>query len=263
MKKALKLLTFIILLGSIPILACTTMIITKGATKDGSVFVAHSDDSEMFDNRLVHIPAADHKPGSMRPVYYDAASLGPRAEYNANTLRRYTGTHRGERYIDNTMPQSIPLGFIPQVAHTYAYFDGSYGMMNEHQLMFGEATNAAKLTVEPKSGKLIFYSAELSRVALERTKTAREAIKLIGHLIETYGYYGTGETLPVADKNEGWVIEIAPSPEGKGGLWVAKRVPDGEIFVSANEFRIREIDTNDPDILYSKDLHKIIKEHGW
>ncbi len=263
MKKALKLLTFIILLGSIPILACTTMIITKGATKDGSVFIAHSDDSEMFDNRLVHVPAADHKPGSMRPVYYDAASLGSRAEYNANTLRRYTGTHRGEIYIDNTMPQSIPLGFIPQVAHTYAYFDGSYGMMNEHQLMFGEATNAAKLTVEPKPGKLIFYSAELSRVALERTKTAREAIKLIGHLIETYGYYGTGETLPVADKNEGWVIEIAPSPEGKGGLWVAKRIPDGEIFVSANEFRIREIDTNDPDILYSKDLHKIIKEHGW
>ena len=263
MKTPLKYLVFLTLFSSISLLACTTMIITKGATKDGSVFVAHSDDSEMFDNRLVHIPAADHKPGSTRPVYYDAASLGARPEYNANTLRRYTGTHRGERYRDNTMPQSIPLGFIPQVAHTYAYFDGSYGMMNEHQLMFGEATNAAKLTVEPKPGKLIFYSAELSRVALERTKTAREAIKLIGELIETYGYYGTGETLPVADKNEGWVIEMAPSPEGKGGLWVAKRVPDGEIFVSANEFRIREIDTNDPDILYSKDLHKIIKEHGW
>jgi dipeptidase len=105
--------------------SCTTMIITKGATKDGSVFVAHSDDSEMFDNRLVYVPAADHKPGSMRPVYYDASSLGDRPEYNANNLRRYVGTHRGEIYIDNDIPQSIPLGFIPQVAHTYAYFDGT------------------------------------------------------------------------------------------------------------------------------------------
>ncbi|MEA3456895.1 MAG: C69 family dipeptidase, partial [Campylobacterota bacterium] len=263
MKVHLKHLLLFILLSSISLIACSTMIITKGATKDGCVFVAHSDDSEMFDNRLVHIPSADHKPGSMRPVYYDAAALGSRPEFNSNVLRRYVGTQRGDVYIDNDIPQSIPLGFIPQVAHTYAYFDGSYGMMNEHQLMFGEATNGAKMTVEPKPGKLIFYSAELSRVALERTKTAREAIKLIGELIETYGYYGTGETLPVADKNEGWVIEMAPSPEDKGGLWVAKKVPDGEIFVAANEFRIREVDRDDPDMMYSKNLHTIAKKHGW
>jgi len=251
------------LLGISPSLACTTMIITKGASVDGSVFVAHSDDSEMFDNRLVHVPAADHKPGSLRPVYYDASALGNRPEYNADVLRRYVGTDRCFVYEDKDHPQSIPLGYIPQVEHTYAYFDGSYGIMNEHQLMFGEATNGAKITAEPIPGKLIFYSAELSRVALERTKTAREAIKLIGELIETYGYYGTGETLPVADKNEGWVIEMAPSPEGKGGLWVAKRVPDGEIFVAANEFRIREIDPDDPNIMYSKSLHEIAKKHGW
>jgi len=160
------------------------MIITKGATKDGSVFVAHSDDSEMSDNRLVYVPAADYKAGSMRPVYCDASALGSRPKFNSSDLRRYVGTHRGPIYIDNDMPQSIPLGFIPQVANTYAYFDGSYGMMNEHQLMFGEATSGAKVTAEPKPGKLIFYSAELSRIALERTKTAREAIKLIGHLID-------------------------------------------------------------------------------
>ena len=243
--------------------ACTTMIITKGASQDGSVFVAHSDDSEMFDNRFVYVPAADHEPGSLRPVYYDASALGNRPEFNADVLRRYVGTHRGFVYEDKDYPQSIPLGYIPQVTHTYAYFDGSYGIMNEHQLMFGEATNGAKITAEPKPGKLIFYSAELSRVALERTRTAREAIRLIGELIDTYGYYGTGETLPVADKNEGWVIEMAPSPEGKGGLWVAKRVPDGEIFVAANEFRIREIDPEDPDILYSKHLFEVARKYGW
>ena len=269
MKGTLKVLgmlnawVIIALAGISSAFACTTMIITKGASRDGSVFVAHSDDSEMFDNRFVYVPAADHKPGSLRPVYYDASSLGNRPEFHADVLRRYVGTQRGPVYADKDYPQSIPLGYIPQVEHTYAYFDGSYGIMNEHQLMFGEATNGAKITAEPKPGKLIFYSAELARVALERTKTAREAIKLIGELIDTYGYYGTGETLPVADRNEGWVIEMAPSPEGKGGLWIARKVPDGEIFVAANEFRIREIDPNDPDTLYSKNLYEVAKKYGW
>lgn len=263
MKKLFVIFMVTSLLSLSSLIACTTMIITKGATTDGSVFVAHSDDSEMFDNRLVHVPARDYKAGSLRPVYYDASSLGNRPAFNANLLHRYVGDARADIYKNKDFPQSIPLGFIPQVKHTYAYFEGNYGIMNEHQLMFGEATNGAKITVEPKPGKLIFYSASLSRVALERTKTAKEAIKLIGHLIETYGYYGTGETLPVADPNEGWVIEMAPSPEGEGGLWVAKRVPDGEIFVAANEFRIREIDTNSKDMMYSKNLHKIAKKHGW
>jgi dipeptidase len=227
------------------------------------MIVAHSDDSEMFDNRLIYVPAADHKEGSMRPIYYDASSLGDRSKYNSSTLRRYVGTHKGPLYVDDDMPQSTPLGYIPQVAHTYAYLDGSYGLMNEHQLMFGEATNGAKVTLEPEPGKRIFYSAELSRVALERCKSARCAIELIGELIDRYGYYGTGEVLPVADTNEGWVIEIAPSPEKQKGLWVAKRVPDGEIFVAANEFRIREVDPNSPDMLYSKNLFEVAKKHKW
>jgi len=263
MKKIFKVLAIISFFGLSSLVACTTMIITKGASKDGSVFVAHSDDSEMFDNRLVRVPAKDYKVGSLRAVYYDPASLGNKPEFNANVLQRYVGEDRGNIYKDKSKPQSIPLGFIPQVEHTYAYFEGNYGIMNEHQLMFGEATNGAKITAQPKPGKLIFYSSALTRVALERTKTAREAIKLIGHLIDTYGYYGTGETLPVADKNEGWVIEMAPSPEGKGGLWVAKKIPDGEIFVAANEFRIRLIDTNNPNILYSKNLHKIAEKYNW
>ncbi|BAF71844.1 dipeptidase [Sulfurovum sp. NBC37-1] len=263
MKVSIRQLTLFTLLSSIPLFSCTTMIITKGASKDGSVFVAHSDDSEMFDNRLVYVPAADHKEGSTRPVYYDPSSLGSRPEYNANVLRRYIGTHRGPIYVDNDMPQSIPLGFIPQVAHTYAYMDGSYGLMNEHQLMMGEATNGSKVTLEPEPGKRIFYSAELARVAMERCKTARCAIKLMGELIDTYGYYGTGEVLPVADTKEGWVFEMAPSPDKSKGLWVAKKVPDGEIFVAANEFRIREVDPNDPDMMYSKNLFDVAKKHQW
>ena len=262
--KELIITAFILTLVNVtPAPACTTLLVTRGASADGSVMVAHSDDSELFDQRLVYVPAADHKPGSLRPVYYDASALGDRPKYHSYELLRYVGTDRGPTYVDPSRPQSIPLGFIPQVAHTYAYFDGSYAIMNEHQLMFGECTDGTKLQPEPAPGKLIFYSAELSRVAAERCTKARQAVELIGHLIETYGYYGTGETLPIGDTEEGWVIEMAPSPEGKGGLWVAKKVPDGEVFVAANELRIREVDPEDPDMLYCKDLHAIAEKHGW
>ncbi len=246
-----------------PLYACTTMLITKGATEDGSVIVSHSDDNDMMDQRIIYVPAADHAPGSTRPVYVDACAMGEFPEYNSFLYPRYVGTSRGPGYENPALPQTKPIGFIPQVPHTYAYFDGNYGIMNEHQLMFGECTDGIKKQLPPEPGKRIFYSADLARVALERCTTAREAIALIGELIETYGYYGTGETLPVGDTEEGWIIEMAPSPTGKGGLWVAKKVPDGEVFVGANEFRIREIDPEDPDLMYSKNLHDEAREAGW
>ena len=172
--------------------------------------------------------------------------------------------NRGPGYGEPGLPQSKPLGSIPQVAHTYAYFDGNYGIMNEHQLGIGECTNGAKVEPEPDPGKRIFYSAELSRVALERCKKAREAVRLMGELIEQYGYYGTGETPLVADTEEGWVFEMCGYDEkGTGGLWVAKKVPDGEVFVAANEFRIREIEPDDPDTMYSKNLFEAVREKGW
>jgi len=241
---------------------CTTILVTKGATTDGSVMVSHSDDNDLMDQRILYIPARKFAPGAMRSVYCTAAAMGEFPQYNAFVYPRMVTAERGPGY-DTGGPLSVPLGRIPQVAETYAYFDGSYGIMNEHQLMFGECTDGAKVSPEPEPGKRIFYSAELSRIALERCRTAREAIRLIGELIETYGLYGTGETLPVADTEEGWVIEMAPSPEGTGGLWVAKKVPDGEIFVAANQFRIREVDPDDPDMMYSKNLHEVAKKHGW
>ena len=175
--------------------ACTTILVTKGASSDGSVFVTHSDDNELSDERIIYVPAMNHKPGAKRPIYYDNAAFGP------VTPIRYVGTNRGPGYNIPGLPKSKPIGYIPQVSHTYAYFDGTYGIMNEHQLMIGECTNGAKIELKP-SKERIFYSAELSRVALERCKTAREAIKLMGKLIDKYGYYGTGETLLIGDKNE-------------------------------------------------------------
>ena len=150
------------------------------------------------------------------------------------------------------------------MAHTYAYFDANYGIMNEHQLSIGECTNKAKVDPEPEPGKRIFYSSELSRVALERCKTAREAIKLMGELIEKYGYYGTGETLLVADLNEGWVMEMCGyDTASTGGVWVAQRVPDDQFFVAANQFRIREVRKNADDMMYSENIFEVARQKGW
>lgn len=266
-----------------PAFACTTMIAGKSATHDGSVLVAHSDD-DVSDIRVIFVPAQDwdlsQPDQAVRPVYYDDCSLGhdqyadpeQKITYNATEFRRFIGTSRGPGYDtlneDNQgnpgrYYNSIPLGSIPQVPHTYAYFDSSYGIMNEHQLMIGECTCGAKIHPDPEPGKRIFYSAELSRVALERCTKAREAVLLMGELIERYGYYGTGETLLVGDPDEAWVMEMCGyDPEGSDGLWVAQRVPDNGFFVAANQFRIRTIDES-PTMLYAKPLKKICQDLGW
>jgi dipeptidase len=242
--------------------ACTTMIVTKGASRDGSTFVAHSDDDDLADQSIVYVPAKDWPENSKRPVHGSAVAVKELPKFNDFYIPRLVDPSRSPDYANSEHKKSIPLGYIPQVSHTYAYLDGNYGIVNEYGLMFGECTNGAKVTNEPEEGKRIFYSAELSRVALERCRTAREAIQLIGKLIETYGYYGTGETLPVADSQEAWVIEMAPSPEGTGGLWVAQRVPDGEFFIAANEFRIRDIIPGNPDQIYGRTLFDVVERTG-
>lgn len=263
--KKLYFLTLCILFTmlSVPAFSCTTIIAGKGATTDGSVMVSHSDDG-FCDASLVYVPAMDHKPGSLRPVFYSNESIGFKPEWGGNQTHRFVTKGRGPVYDKKDQPTSIPLDFIPQVAHTYAYFDANYGIMNEHQLTIGECTDKAKVHPEPEPGKRIFYSSELSRIALERTKTAREAVMLMGEMIEKYGYYGTGETLLVGDPNEGWVMEMAGyDMNGTGGVWVAQRVPDDKIFVAANQFRIREIDTKSKDMIFSKNIFEIAEQKGW
>jgi dipeptidase len=243
--------------------ACTTLAAGRKATADGSVIVAHSDD-DITDGRIILVPAADHAPHAMRNVYYDDSSLGYNAQYEANEVRRYIGTDRGPGYDTRDYQASKPLGSIPQVSHTYAYFDASYGVMNEHQLSIGECTCGAKVQPDPKPGKRIFYSAELSRVVLERCRKAREAVELIGKLIAGYGYYGTGETLIIGDTQEVWIMEMCGyDMEGSDGIWVAQRLDDHEFFVAANEFRIREVKPDSPDMLYSSNLFDVCSKLGW
>ena len=117
---------------------CTTLIVTKGASADGSMLVAHSDDDELGDQRMIYVPAQTHEPGSMRPVFQE--------HY---IYPRMVTDERGPQYNTPGYPETKPLGYIPQVPQTYAYFDGAYGIMNEHNLMIGECTNAAKHEPDP------------------------------------------------------------------------------------------------------------------
>ena len=262
-KVAFLVILFIAIAVSLPAWACTVTLTGKKATQDGSVMVSHSDDG-LNDPRMIYVPAMNHKPGSLRPVFYAHYALDYKPKWGASETHRIMTGDRGAGYDTSGVPPSVPLGYIPQVSHTHAYFDTNYGIMNEHQLSIGECTDKAKIHPEPETGKRIFYSAELSRVALERTKTAREAVKLMGELIEKYGYYGTGETLVVADPEEGWVMEMCGyDMNGTGGVWVAQRVPDDGFFVAANQFRIRNIRKDAGDMMYSANIFEVAEKKGW
>ncbi|MDO9510579.1 MAG: C69 family dipeptidase [Bacteroidales bacterium] len=251
-----------------PAYSCTTMIITKGASADGSMMIAHSDDDELGDQRMILVPS--HQQRGFRKVY---------AEHYR--YPRINTTDRGNGYYTADFPLTPVLYLLDykevwkilgrENPNSYAYYDGNYGIMNEYNLMIGECTNAGKYEPEPNANReegkplRVFYTSELSRLALENCKTAREAIVFMGALIEKFGYYSTGETLLVGDVNESWVFEMCALPDNKyHSVWVAKRVPDGEFFVAANEFRIRYIEKNNPtDFLYSQYLIPGLKKLGW
>jgi len=267
-KHALSILIFVYVSGFIQVMACTTMIVTKGASADSSMMIAHSDDDELSDQRLIRVPA--HPQSGSRTIYTE--------------LYRYPriNTHdRGHYYYTEGYPLSPALYNLPyeeiwkllgrKTENSYAYFDGNYGIMNEVNLMIGECTNGAnyepEANAEPLKGNplRIFYTEELSRIALENCSTAREAVKLMGALIDNYGYFSTGETLLVGDENEAWVFEMCALPDDVyHSAWVAKRVPDGEFFVAANEFRIRFLEKDNPDyFMYSPLLIPGLKKIGW
>ncbi|MDK2973763.1 MAG: dipeptidase [Methanofollis sp.] len=243
-------LVLVIFLLSAPVSACTIFAVTPGASADGTMYVGHTNDGVGMDWRhidditVTYIPAADHAPGEKRPIFFDPNSGSDAAGNKSGNTSEWV------------------IGYIDQVPHTYGYYTSSYGMMNEHQLLSAECTDYAKIELDAEEGTRIFYSSELSNVALERCKTAREAVELVGNLIETHGYYGTGETLIFADPEEAWVIEMCSSPAGVGGLWAAQKIPDGGVFVAGNEFRIRNVPEGDTDMLYASDLFNIAEDYG-
>ena len=205
--------------------ACTNIIVTKGASADGSVMITYACDGE-FHPRLRYAPAADHKPGEMLEIKHWDGKL---------------------------------YGKIKQVAHTYAVVY----LMNEHQLAVSETTFSGREELQNPDGLLHYW--DLMRLALQRAKTAREAIKVMVDLVSEYGYRSVGESISIADTEEAWILEIiGPGPGGKGAEWVAVRVPDGYISCHANKARIAEFPLDDPEnCLYSKNVISFAIEKGY
>ena len=207
--------------------ACTNVIITKGASTDGSCMVSYAADSHLLYGELYFHPAADWKPGSMLAI--------------------------------TDWDSYKPLGSIAQVAHTYQ----TMGNMNEHQLIIGETTWGGREEQADTNGVMDYGS--LIYIGLQRARTAREAIDVIVSLANEYGYPSEGETFSIADPEEAWVMDIVgKGSDNKGIVWVARRIPDGYICAHANQARITRFPLDDPEnCLYAPDVISFAREKGW
>ena len=214
-------------LSSIDSKACSNVLVTKGASADGSNIISYAADSHLLYGELYFRKAAAWKPGDMRRV----------DDWDS-------GKH---------------LGYIPEIANTYQ----RVGNMNEHQLIIAETTYGGRPELEDPKGIMDYGS--LIYIALERAKTAREAISIIVDLANTYGYFSNGESFSLADKEEVWIMElIGKGPDNKGIVWVARRVPDGYICAHANQARISTFPLNDPEnCMYAPDVITFAREKGY
>ena len=220
--------------------ACTVIMVAKAASTDGSTMTTHTCDCGTCDWTWGHVPAADHKPGSLRKIWH---------------INQYTTWKEGTKWVVAPIKGDTGVS-IPEVPHTFAYHHGMFGYMNENQVAISESTlgTVRKLVNNTPGAKLDLTM--LSLLGMERARTARECIQIMGKLAETYGYgfNDDGEFFAVSDPNEVWAFEIMPvgplwAPEtGKpGAVWCAQRVPDDHVSVCPNESRIGEIDLNNKD----------------
>ena len=207
--------------------ACTNFIVGKKASTDGSVICTYNaDDYGMFIG-LAHYPAGTHAKGTMRQIYdWD------------------THEYHGE---------------IPEAPVTYNVI----GNINEYQVTIGETTYGGREEMVDTTG--IFDYGSLIYVALQRSKSAREAITVMTTLAQTYGYNSSGETFTICDPNEAWIMEMmGKGPGSKGVVWVAIRIPDDAICAHANQSRIGKFDMKDKqNVLYAKDVIKFARNKGW
>ena len=207
--------------------ACTNLIVGRQASTDGSTIVSYSADSYGLFGELYHYPAGTHAKGTMRPVH----------EWD-------TGKYLGE---------------IPEARTTYNVI----GNMNEHQLTITETTFGGREELVDTTGIIDYGS--LIYIALQRSKSAREAIQVMTDLVQEYGYYSSGESFTIADPREVWVMEMIGKGVGvKGAVWVAVRIPDDCISAHANQARIHQFPLNDKEnCLYSPDVISFAREKGY
>ena len=207
--------------------ACTNFIVGKKASADGSVICSYSaDDYGMFIG-LCHYPAAKHAKGEMRKIY----------DWDSHQYH----------------------GEIPEAAETYNVI----GNINEYQVTIGETTYGGREEMVDSTGIIDYGS--LIYIALQRSKTAREAIKVMTTLANTYGYNSEGETFTICDPNEAWIMEMmGKGPGSKGVVWVAQRIPDDAICAHANQSRIGKFNMKDKkNVMYAKDVVSFARSKGW
>ena len=207
--------------------ACTNFIVAKGASTDGSVMCTYNaDDYGMFIG-LAHYAAGTHQKGEMRKV-----------------IDWDTKKYHGE---------------IPEAPVTYNVI----GNINEFQVTIGETTYGGREEMVDTTGIIDYGS--LIYIALQRSRTAREAIKVMTSLAEKYGYNSEGETFTICDPNEAWIMEMM----GCGGdkkqkvVWVAVRVPDNAICGHANQSRIGVFSQYQTEVLHSKNVVSFARQKGW
>ncbi len=219
--------------------SCTSIMVGKDATTDGSVITSHTCDA-WYRTWIDFVPAQKHKAGEMHKVY--KGTLHTSTPYSMEGVKL--------------------AGEIPEVPHTYAYLNTAYPSMNEKQLAIGETTFGGNRMLHNDKG--MFLIEELERIALQRCTTAREAINLIGEMIQEYGYADYGECITLADPKEVWQMEIVgEGPDRIGGVWAAVRIPDDHVGIAANIYRIGEIDLKDPDhFMASENVFKVAKKLG-
>ena len=207
---------------SVPALACTNLIVGKKASVDGSVMCTYNCDGFGFSGSLSYSHSGRHELGELIEIH----GWGP--------------SHKGQ--------------YVKQVEYTY----NVVGLMNEKQVTIVETTFDGRLELVNQEGLLDYFS--LMRLALQRTSTAREAIRCMVDLVEEYGYNSSGETLTICDPNEAWIMEIiGKGPGRKGAVWVALRIPDDCICAHANLSRIRQfpLEKRSKNSISSKNLKKI------
>lgn len=227
MIKKLSLIAITLLLLSVPAWTCTNFLVGKNATTDGSTFISYSADSYYFYGALYHYPAAVHPAGTMLDI----------VEWDSGKY----------------------LGKIKQAPRTYNVI----GNMNEFQVAIGETTFGGREELMDSTGIMDYGS--LMYIALQRSRNAREAIKVITDLVAEYGYHSSGESLSIADPNEVWILEIIGKGHGsKGAVWVAQLLPDDCISAHANQARITNIPFHDKEnCMYSPDVVSFAREKGY
>ncbi|MDP2335474.1 MAG: C69 family dipeptidase [Bacteroidota bacterium] len=217
------------------VFACTNFIITKGASSDHSVMITYAADSHTRYGAIAFYPAADHQSGDMCEVYH----------YENGKL----------------------LGKIPEVPHTYSVVQ----FMNEHQVAVGETTFTGLDSLTRQPGFILDYGS-LMRIGLQRSKTAREMIRVMTELVEQYGYATSGESFSISDANEAWIMElIGKGRYEKGAVWVARLIPDGSVSGHANHARIttfpfqKKNKWNDTKqtVYHSADVISFAKKHNF